>query len=112
MTSTAPFPEIVHRYLRAADVRDSQACAECFTVDGTVLDEGKTYRGREEISAWREGASSQWSYTTTVTASEATGDTAYRVMADLDGDFPGGHASLNFDFALRDGLIAELRIVE
>jgi hypothetical protein len=109
--TTAQAPQIINQYLHAASIQDSQACAACFTPEGTVLDEGKTYKGREEIRAWRESVRSQWSYTTTITGSEAINDTEYRVTADVDGNFPGGHASLTFSFSLQDGLIADLRIL-
>jgi hypothetical protein len=112
MSSATEMPQVIARYLHAADIRDYQACADCFTEDGTVLDEGKTYTGRDQIYHWRADGVSQWTYTTTITGSEAVSATEYRVTVDVDGDFPGGHASLTYDFRLRDELIADLRIVE
>jgi hypothetical protein len=104
-------PEIITRYLMAADTKDPAACAGCFTEDGTVLDEGVTYHGRGEIVRWREETLAKWTYTTTVTGSAPTGADEYRVTAHLEGDFPGGEADLTFGFTLRDGLIAALKIV-
>jgi hypothetical protein len=105
-------PGVVTRYLRAADARDADACAECFTEDGTVLDEGVTYRGREEIRRWRETVANQWTYTATVTDSRPVTADEHRVAVRLVGDFPGGQVDLAFGFLLRDGLIAALKIVE
>ena len=109
---TAPTPDIVTRYLDAADSRDSAACAACFTETGTVVDEGKTYRGRDEIFDWREATLSRFTYTTTVAGSEAVSDSEYRVKVLVEGDFPGGIAKLTFDFTLEDGQISQLSIVE
>jgi len=51
MSDTAP--AVVTRYLAAADAGDLPTLADCFASDGTVLDEGRTYRGRGEIIGWR-----------------------------------------------------------
>jgi ketosteroid isomerase-like protein len=107
-TSTAP--PIVTRYLAAADAQDPSALAGCFTEDGTVVDEGVTYAGRDEIRGWREKLAGQWTYTSDVTSSDAVGDAAYRVGVHVVGDFPGGVADLTYSFTLRDGLIAALHI--
>ena len=112
MTTVTDMPGVITRYLRAADERDYRACADCFTEDATVLDEGKTYQGREQIYHWRSDGVSQWTYTTTVTGSAMLSPEQYRVQADVDGDFPGGHAALTWTFTLRGGLIADLRIIE
>ena len=104
-------PDAVRRYLDAADTRDPEACANCFTENGTVFDEGRTYRGRSEIRAWREDLVGRFTYTTTITGSEPVGDGAYRVTVRIVGDFPGGTADLTYDFTVDDDLIAGLRIV-
>ncbi|AHH99817.1 hypothetical protein GCM10010174_44940 [Kutzneria viridogrisea] len=110
LTSTAP--EVVTRYLAAADSQDPAACAECFTEDGTVLDEGVTYLGHAEIVRWREKTLGKWTYTTEVTGSEPVSAEQHRVTVRVAGDFPGGQADLTYSFTLRDGLISALAIVE
>jgi len=55
-------PAVIARYLAAAPAGDFVALADCFTVDGTVTDEGHTYRGRPEIIGWRESLASQFTY--------------------------------------------------
>jgi ketosteroid isomerase-like protein len=103
-------PEVVTRYLKAADDKDPEALAACFTPDGTVVDEDHTYTGRDEIIGWRESTSSKWTYTTAVTGSESVGDGEYRVFTHLEGDFPGGVADLAYAFTIRGNLIAALHI--
>ncbi len=103
-------PAVVTRYLAAAAAGEFATLADCFTADGTVTDEGHTYRGRIEIIGWRESLASQFTYTATVTSSEPINDSEYRVTAHLVGDFPGGVADLTYRFVLDDGLIADLTI--
>jgi hypothetical protein len=105
-------PAVVTRYLAAAPARDFAALADCFSANGTVTDEGHTYRGRSEIIGWRESLASQWTYTSTITGSEQVTEDEYRVDVHLVGDFPGGVADLTYRFVVQDGLIADLTIGE
>jgi hypothetical protein len=105
-----PTPEIITRYLAAADAKDSAALAACFTIEGSVVDEGQTYVGRGAIKGWRDALAGRFTYTTTVTGSEPVGEDTYRVSARIEGDFPGAVADLTYSFTLRDGLIAALHI--
>jgi ketosteroid isomerase-like protein len=112
MTTTNAVPEVIARYLAAADAKDIDALVACFGPDATVLDEGKTYTGHDQIRAWREATISSWTYTTEVTGTEPIGDAGYQVNTHLEGDFPGRVVDLRFQFAVTDGLISDLRIVE
>jgi ketosteroid isomerase-like protein len=103
-------PEVIARYLQAADERDAAALVACFAEDGSVLDEGHTYAGRDAIRAWREDTATKWTYTTTVTGTEALGGDRFDVSIHLKGDFPGGEADLTQAFTLSDGLISRLAI--
>ena len=103
-------PDVITRYLRAADEQDLDALAACFAEEGSVVDEGETHVGREAIREWREGTVAQWTYTTTVTGTERVGDDRYDVTVHLEGDFPGGEVDLTQAFTVRDGLIGRLLI--
>jgi ketosteroid isomerase-like protein len=105
-------PDVITRYLRAADEKDAKTLAACFTADGTVLDEGVTYTGHDEIVGWREGALSKWTYTTAVLRTESVSDHEHLVFVHIEGNFPGGQADLTYRFILNDGLISALNIVE
>lgn len=102
--------DVITRYLRAADEKDFQAMAACFTEDGSVGDEGRTYVGRDAIRRWRESTVAQWTYTTTVTGTEEVAGDRYEVAIRLQGDFPGGEVDLIQTFTLSDGLIGHLVI--
>jgi len=103
-------PEVVTRYFRAADAGDIDALAECFTVDGTVVDENVTFTGREEIIGWRKGLVGKWTYTSEVLGSRPLSADEFEVTVELRGDFPGGEVTLTYHFRIRDDRIAALSI--
>lgn len=92
-----------------ADRTDGIAVARCFTANATVKDEDHTYRGREEIQAWRTEASAKYSYVsephTIATESDRT-----VVTSRLTGNFPGSPVDLRFFFRLDGDKIAQLEI--
>jgi hypothetical protein len=103
-------PEVVARYLRAADDQDFAALAACFTDDGVALDEGRVHVGREAIRRWREEVAARWTFTTAVTGCAPAGQDRFNVDVHIAGDFPGGEADLTQTFTLRDGLIERVAI--
>jgi hypothetical protein len=103
-------PAVVVAYLKAAGAGDIAGLAACFAEDGEVHDEGSTYRGRAEITRWRDALLGQWTFTTTLLGTERVSESAYRATVHVEGNFPGGTADLGYDFVLADGLISDLRI--
>jgi ketosteroid isomerase-like protein len=104
-------PHVITRYLKAADEGDVDTLVACFTEDGAVLDEGRTYRGRVEIRGWRERLRSKWEFTTTVTGGEPDGDARFIVRTHVEGNFPGAVADLTYRFTLVGEQIADLTIL-
>lgn len=93
----------------AADRHDAAAVAACFRDDATVLDEGKTWIGREAIREWKVAASSKFSYTVEPFAvAEDKGRVI--VTGHVSGDFPGSPVDLRHAFTLEGDLIAGLEI--
>jgi len=104
-------PAVVQRYIHAQATRDFDALVDLFADDGVVRDEGKTWRGKGQIRAWREGVASAYQYTTELLRVEAgtgSGDLVAHIR--LEGNFPGGVADLQFKFTLRGGQISRLTI--
>jgi hypothetical protein len=110
MSSVGRAPNPVRRYFEADGERNIDAIVDLFAGDATVIDEGQTRRGIDEIREWQTGPASQYEYRVTITGEERLADDRYRVVARLDGNFPGGIASLNFDFGLDGELIRSLEI--
>jgi ketosteroid isomerase-like protein len=109
MTTPELSPAIDH-YFELMGGADKTRTIDVFTGDAVVLDDGRTYTGRDEILGWLGGAASEFSYTSTRLSAEQTGDEAIVVVL-LDGDFPGGRLELRYRFALDSaGLISRLSI--
>ena len=107
---TSELPDVITGYLTAHVARDLDRAVACYQPDATVSDEGKTYRGRDEIRAGLARSASEFTYTIEMTGAAKLDDDHYDVIHHLDGNFPGGHVDLHFRFALRDGTIARLAI--
>lgn len=103
-------PAVIAAYFSADKKGNTQAIAECFTRDATVLDEGNTYTGRDAIRQWMANASTQYSYTNEPFAIAQDG-TRTVVTSHLVGNFPGSPVDLRYCFILRGDKIAELEIV-
>ncbi|MGW4488556.1 nuclear transport factor 2 family protein [Amycolatopsis sp. NPDC004368] len=106
MTLPAPITD----YLAAHEDRDAGRALPLFAPEATVVDDGRTYRGPAEIRGWLGRAASEYTYTTTLTATERVDDHHYVATHHLEGDFPGGVVDLHFRFTLDTGRITELTI--
>ena len=103
-------PDVIDAYFKADRKGNAGAILECFTPDATVVDEGYTYTGRDEIRQWRTTTSTKYTYTVEpFSLAEEGGRTV--VASHLVGDFPGSPVDLRYFFVLKDDLIAELEIV-
>lgn len=107
---TTAVPKVVTRYFEADARRDIDALVALFADDAVVIDEGKTRRGATEIRGWQTGAASEFEYTTEVIGVAADDEDHLLVTARLDGNFPGGTATLTFDFTVTGELISRLEI--
>jgi len=95
----------------AADARSREAVADCFTADATVIDERKTYRGREAIGAWKAASTAKYSYVTEPTAIRSEGGQS-TITARVTGNFPGSPVDLHYNFTLDGDAISRLEIVQ
>lgn len=93
----------------AADAKDGDFVAQCFTDGGIVKDEGKLYAGREAIRAWKAESSTKYNYVSAPQAIMKDGDKTV-VTSRLTGNFPGSPLDLRFFFRLDGDKISELEI--
>jgi ketosteroid isomerase-like protein len=107
---TSQLPEVITSYLGAHQAREIDTAIGYYTHDATVIDEGNTYRGRQEISDWLRRSASEYTYTIELTGALRIDDDHYTALHHLEGDFPGGVADLRFTFALQEGRITRLAI--
>jgi ketosteroid isomerase-like protein len=103
-------PATVRDFMAAHVVRDADTASSFLAEDAVVVDQGETFRGREEIHAFLRDAGSEFEYTTEQIGARRVDDTHWVVTVRLEGTFPGGVAELDYRFALRDDLVAELVI--
>ena len=103
-------PTTVHDFFAAHVVRDADTASSLLTEDAVVVDQGETFRGREAAHAFLRDAGSEFEYTTEQIGAHRVDDAHWVVTVRLEGTFPGGVAELDYRFALRDGLVAELVI--
>lgn len=101
-------PEPVADYFDA-DRRDGKAVARCFSAEGVVKDEGKTYVGAAAIEAWKDAASARFTYAAEPVSLERR-DRQIMVSGRVTGDFAGSPAILRYVFTLERGKIAALEI--
>ncbi|MCF6743463.1 nuclear transport factor 2 family protein [Blastococcus sp. KM273128] len=111
-TSIRPdqLPAPIRAYLAAHGARDAETALRAFAPGAVVVDEGRTYRGTEEIRGFLTRAGAAFRYTTELVAAERTDDARWVAVNHLEGDFPGGVADLRYRFVMDGDLIAELVI--
>ncbi len=106
--SKLELPDPIAAYF-AADRQNPEAVARCFGVPARVKDEGRIHIGREAIRAWKDAASTQYTYTTDPFAVERD-EERYVVTGRVVGNFPGSPVDLRYRFQLERGLIESLEI--
>ncbi len=93
----------------AADEKNGEAVARCFTENATVKDEGHTYEGRSAIEQWKDAASAKFQYTCEPFACGRENGQVI-VTSRLTGNFPGSPADLRFIFKIEGAEIASLEV--
>ncbi|HTD49558.1 MAG TPA: nuclear transport factor 2 family protein [Acidimicrobiia bacterium] len=110
-TASSPdLPEVVTQYQHAHDRHDTDAALSAFAPDARVVDDGREYRGTAEIRTWLNDAASEYTFTRSLVAAQATGANSWIVLNHLEGNFPGGVVDLRYQFVTAGDLIAELVI--
>jgi hypothetical protein len=103
-------PTAVSSYLSAHRAGDVDTAIGSYIADAVVTDEGRTYRGADQIRAWLGRSASEYTYTTELIGASKIDDAHYDVVQHLEGNFPGGVIDLHYRFTLRGASIAELVI--
>ena len=106
----AQLPNTIRDYLAAHEARDTGAAVRAFAPTAVVVDEGRTFRGTEQILDFLGKAGTQFNYTTELIGAGRTDDTRWVVTNRLTGDFPGGVVDLDYRFTMTGDRIAELVI--
>lgn len=103
-------PAAIVDYFERIDGAGRAGMIGSFTPDAQVIDDGHTYRGRDEILGWLSGAAGQYVTTSTLLSVDMTAR-AVTVAVRVEGNFPGARVDLCHEFGLdRDGRIGALTI--
>jgi hypothetical protein len=109
-TNATEPPQAITVYQVAHDRRDVATALAQFTVDSSVVDDGRTYQGISGVESFLSTAGSEYTYTRTLIVANEIAPDCWRVTNRLEGNFPGGQVDLSYEFHLVDGLIARLVI--
>lgn len=107
----AQLPAVVRGYLADHVARRTDAALRAFAPTAVVTDEGRTFRGTQEIRTFLSEAGAEFTYTTELVGVRRVDDARWVVTNRIEGDFPGGVAELDYHFVLEAGHIARLAIV-
>jgi ketosteroid isomerase-like protein len=108
--SVNQLPAPITSYLVAHQARDLDTAVGYYTEDAVAVDEGRAYRGPQQIRDWLATAATEYTYTIELTGARRIDDDRYVAVHHLEGNFPGGVADLQFKFTLREGRISALTI--
>ena len=103
-------PATVRDFFAAHVVHDADTASSFLAEDAVVVDQGESFRGREQVHAFLRDAGSEFEYTTEQIGARRVDDHHWVVTFRLEGTFPGGVAELDYRFALRQDLGSELVI--
>lgn len=101
-------PQPIAAYFQA-DHHDGPAVAHCFTPNGRVRDENRTYSGAAEIEAWKDDSSARYNYVAHPRTIELQGH-SHIVISQVTGNFPGSPIDLRYTFVLEHDKIGSLEI--
>jgi hypothetical protein len=102
-------PKILKDLLKAQELFDSTSFSRCFSDNALIFDEGKIYKGREEIKQWNKETNSEYKTLFEVT-DFSTEDTTTILKINISGSFDGSPVMLKFHFRIEDNVIAALVI--
>lgn len=101
---------MIRGYLAAHAARDTEAALRAFASTAVVVDEGRVFRGTDEIRGFLREAGAEFSYTTELIGARRIDDASWVATNRLEGDFPSGVAELNYRFTIDGDLITKLVI--
>jgi len=102
-------PKVIADLIAAQDKYDSKAFAETFSDEALVRDEGKTYRGKNEIRQWNEMTNAKYKTKYEPLDIKSEGDKV-TLTARISGTFDGSPAIITYHFEIKDNKISSLQI--
>ncbi|MHA7284100.1 hypothetical protein [Arthrobacter sp. TMS2-4] len=101
--STLPYA--VHQFVAMTNAHDAEALFDVFAPDASVVDDGTTYDTEVAVREWIKVHQIDPKIVITPTSFAAN-----RLVASVNGEFPGGPLVFAFDFTMQDDVITNLTI--
>lgn len=102
-------PIVIKDLVNAQNQCDSTAFANCFSETSTVFDEGRSYKGRNEIKTWIEKAGKEYNAVMRPLHYQENENQGV-LQAEVSGTFPGSPLVLYYNFEFDEKLINSLKI--
>ena len=102
-------PEIILRYLNAANEGRIDDATACFSPTAVVEDEGHTFTGSDSIRKWIDETTRKYQPQGDVLAVENIDDVVVASVR-VSGNFPGSPIELEYQFTLTSEIISHLSI--
>jgi hypothetical protein len=103
--SAPSLPTAIENFVTTTNAHDSEALLAAFAPGATVIDDGTTYATEAAVREWIKVHQVDPKVVITPTSYEAG-----RLVASVDGEFPGGPLVFAFSFITRDDAIIRLSI--
>jgi hypothetical protein len=103
-------PRAIETFQTAHDRRDVPTALAQFAEVARVVDDGHIYDGIAGVETFLRTAASEYTFTRTLASAVEIAPDHWIVTNHLEGDFPGGHVDLAYEFRLAHGLITSLTI--
>lgn len=101
-------PIVVRDFFTAHVVHDADTAAQFLADDVVAVDQGQTWRGRDQVYLFVRDAGAEFEVTTEELGTRRIDDTHFIIGVRLTGNFPGGVAEIDYRFTLLHGLITEI----
>ena len=97
-------------FVEATNRHDADALLAVFAPQATVIDDGSTYTGSDEIRQWIREHQIAPRITLDPIAYDEVGGGRVQLTASADGDFPGGPLPFVFHFTVGAGRVTALDV--
>src|SRR5690242_16086865 len=88
-------PSNLREFFAAHNVHDADTAVQFVADDVVAVDQGQTWRGRDEVYAFIRDAGAEFEYTTEQIGTRRIDDSHWVIGVRLEGTFPGGVAELD-----------------
>ena len=103
-------PATIRSYLAAHATGDADTAIQAFSPDAVVVDQGRTFRGTDQVLDFLHNAGGEFSYTTELVGTARVDDEHWVAVNHLEGNFPGGVADVTYHLTIDGDHITELSI--